>query len=133
MEQSSLSFKELAEKLDIFDQERRWTNLSPEDLAKSIMLEWAELLEHFQWDSTLRNRWNVPMEKNIEEMRYEAADILIYLMKFCRETQINIIELTLKKLEKLQKKYPVGYNDTKDDTPNHEAYLKIKKAYRENK
>jgi hypothetical protein len=43
------------------------------------------------------------MEKNIEEMRYEAADILIYLMKFCRETQINIIELTLKKLEKLQK------------------------------
>jgi hypothetical protein len=54
-------------------------------------------------------------------------------MKFCRETQIDIIEATLKKLEKLQKKYPVGYNDTKDDTPNHEAYLKIKKAYRENK
>jgi hypothetical protein len=73
------------------------------------------------------------MEKNIEEMGYEAADILIYLMKFCRETQIDIIEATLKKLEKLQKKYPVGYNDTKDDTPNHEAYLKIKKAYRENK
>lgn len=133
MEQSSLSFKELAEKLDIFDQERRWTNLSPEDLAKSIMLEWAELLEHFQWDSTLRNKWNVPMEKNREEMWYEAADILIYLMKFCRETQIDIIEVTLKKLEKLQKKYPVGYNDTKDDKPNHEAYLKIKKAYRENK
>lgn len=34
-----MSFKELAEKLDIFDQERRWTNLSQEDLAKSIMIE----------------------------------------------------------------------------------------------
>ena len=59
--------------------------------------------------------------------------ILIYLMKFCRETQIDIIDITLKKLEKLQKKYPVGYNETNDDKPNHEAYIKIKKAYRENK
>lgn len=133
MEQSSMSFKELAEKLDIFDQERRWTNLNPEDLAKSIMIEWAELLEHFQWDTTLKNKWSIPLEKNMEEMGYEAADILIYLMKFCRETQIDIIDVTLKKLEKLQKKYPIGYNDTKDGKPNHEAYLKIKKAYRGNK
>lgn len=133
MKQSAMSFKELAEKLDIFDQERKWNNLSPEDLAKSIMIEWAELLEHFQWDTTLRNKWSAPMEKNMEEISYEVADILIYLMKFCRETHINIIEATLKKIEKLQKKYPVGYNDTKDNKPNHEAYLKIKKAYRENK
>jgi len=133
MEQSTMSFKELAEKLDIFDQERKWINLSPEDLAKSIMLEWAELLEHFQWDTTLKNKWRIPMEKNKEEMWYEAADILIYLMKFCRETQIDIVDITLKKIEKLQKKYPVGYNATNDDKPNHEAYLKIKKAYRENK
>ena len=133
MEQSSMSFKELAEKLDTFDQERRWVNLSPEDLAKSIMIEGAELLEHFQWDTTLKNKWNTPLEKNREEMSYEAADILIYLMNFCRETQIDIIDVTLKKLEKLQKKYPVGYNDTKDNKPNHEAYLKIKKTYRETK
>ena len=66
-------------------------------------------------------------------MGYEAADILIYLMKFCRETHIDIIDMTCKKLEKLKKKYPIGYNDTKDNKPNHEAYLKIKKAYRENK
>lgn len=54
-------------------------------------------------------------------------------MKFCRETHIDIIDATVKKIEKLQKKYPIGYNDTKDGKPNHEAYLNIKKSYRENK
>lgn len=56
MEQSVLSFKELAEKMDKFDTDRKRTNLNPEDLAKSIILEGAEPLEHFQWDATLKKR-----------------------------------------------------------------------------
>lgn len=109
MQQSTVSFKELAEKMDKFDSDRKRTNLSPEDLAKSIMLEGAELLEHFQWDMTLKNRGDIPMKKDKEEIEKEVADILIYLMKFCREMKIDIVEATLKKIEKLEKKYPVDY------------------------
>lgn len=109
MQQSAISFKELAEKMDKFDSDRKRTNLSPEDLAKSIMLEGAELLEHFQWDVTLKNRGDKPMEKDKEEIEKEVADILIYLMKFCREMKIDIVEVTLKKIEKLEKKYPIDY------------------------
>lgn len=109
MKQSSVSFRTLAEKMDKFDMDRKWTNLSPEDLAKSIILEGAELLEHFQWDMTLKNRKDKPLEKNKEEIEKEVADILIYLMKFCREMKIDIVNATMKKIEKLEKKYPVDY------------------------
>ncbi|MEI8253482.1 MAG: hypothetical protein WCG25_07250 [bacterium] len=56
MEQSKMSFKELSEKLNKFNEDRNWINLDPEDLAKSIVLESAELLEHFQRDNTLKKR-----------------------------------------------------------------------------
>ena len=49
------------------------------------------------------------MEKNKEEIEHEVADILIYLMKFCREMKIDIVDATLKKIERLEKKYPIDY------------------------
>jgi len=109
MGQSTMSFKELAIKLDKFDTDRKWTNLSPEDLAKSIILECAELLEHFQRDATMTKRGDKLLEKDKEEIGHEVADILIYLMKFCREMKIDIVDATVKKLEKLEKKYPIDY------------------------
>jgi len=133
MNQSTISFKELADKLDKFDLDRGWTDLSPEDLAKSIMLEGAELLEHYQWDNTLRNRGSKTPEKNIDDIRHEVADILIYLLKFCRETKVDIVDAALEKLEKVGTKYPVGYNKSEDSERNYEEYLKIKKAHRINK
>ncbi len=129
MQQSTVSFRKLAEKMDNFDSARQWTNLSPEDLAKSIILEGAELLEHFQWDVTLRNRKDTPLKKDQEEIEKEVADILIYLMKFCREMKIDIVKATMKKIEKLEKKYPVDYRKWW----GHEEYIKIKKAYRQSK
>jgi hypothetical protein len=51
-----MSFQELGKKIDKFDSDRKWIGLDPSDLAKSIMIEGAELLEHFQWDNSLKNR-----------------------------------------------------------------------------
>ena len=72
-------------------------------------MEGAELLEHFQWDVTLRNRKDKPLKKDQEEIEKEVADILTYLIKFCREMKIDIVKATMKKIEKLEKKYPVDY------------------------
>jgi len=126
MEQSKMSFKELSEKLNKFNEDRNWINLDPEDLAKSIVLESAELLEHFQRDNTLKKRWDKLPEKNIEEISHEVWDIVNYLMRFCHEMNIDIVDATLKKLEKVGKKYPVWYKQNWW----HEEYLKIKKSYR---
>ena len=123
-----MSFQDLATKLDQFDIERSWTDLDPADLAKSIMLEWAELLEHFQWDNTLKNRGKEIPAKNIDAIKSEVADILIYLMKFCREMDIDIADATMKKLKKVGEKYPVDYRWTGDE---HWQDLKIKAKYRE--
>lgn len=126
---SQMTFQELAEKLDQFDSDRKWRDLDPSDLAKSIMLEGAELLEHFQWDNTLKNRGNKTPRKNIDDIRHEVADILIYLMKFCREMNIDIVDATNKKLDKVGKKYPANYKEN----GGYEEYLRIKKEHRTTK
>jgi len=126
---SQMTFQELAEKLDQFDADRKWSDLDPSDLAKSIMLEAAELLEHFQWDNTLKNRGNKIPEKNIDDIKHEVADVLIYLMKFCREMNIDIVDATNKKLDKVGKKYPANYKEH----GGHEEYLRIKKEHRTTK
>ena len=126
-----MTFKELMDILDAFDTARNWHGLAPADLAKSIMLEGAELLEHFQWDDSLRMHKQEAPARNVEEIAYEAADVLIYLMKFCREMEIDLCAAALRKLEKVGKKYPPrdGINDPKDSW-GHDAYLAIKKEQR---
>lgn len=134
MPHSPLTFQQLAEKLNQFDADRKWLDLSPEDLAKSIMIEGAELLEHFQWDDTLRKKGNPVPEKDLEKIGSEVADVLVYLMKFCREMNIDIVEATLKKIDKVDKKYPVGHNDSANGNDlNHEEYLRIKHQHRSEK
>lgn len=113
-------------RIDDFDQRRHWIGLDSGDLVKSIMLEAAELLEHYQWDGTLCKRGKAIQEKNQEEIADEAADIFIYLIKFCRESKIDLLSAAFAKLEKTEKKYPEDYQKN----GGHEAYLRIKKAHR---
>lgn len=101
--------------------------MAPDDIAKSIVLEAAELLEHFQWDSS--NRKDIK-SKNIEEIAAEAADVFVYLHTFCLETGIDLPAAVEKKLLHLEKKYP---KEEFAKGHNEEAYLKHKKEYRESK
>ncbi len=129
MNQAKTSFEELSKKMDEFDKQRDWLGLDPADLAKSIVLEAAELLELYQWDNTLNKRNQKIPQKDKQEIAFEVADILIYLLKFCREEKIDIVEATLQKLEKAGKKYPADYKKGGHDA---EEYLRIKKAHRKN-
>ena len=127
MNQAKTSFEELSKKLDEFDKQRDWIGLDPADLAKSIVLEAAELLELYQWDNTLNKRDKKIPSKDKQEIAFEVADILIYLLKFCREEKIDIVAATLEKLEKAGQKYPANSQKTQHD---HNEYLRIKKAHR---
>jgi len=93
------SLKELSEKIDQFNKERDWDQFhTPENLAKSISIEAAELLECFQWSTTDFSR------QDVEE---ELADVVSYCIQMAQALDVDLKEIVLKKLEKSAKKYPV--------------------------
>ena len=81
-----------------FQTERDWKKFhTPENLAKSISIEAAELLEHFQWGK----------EYDVDEVADELADVLIYSLYMADSLNFNIEEIILNKMKKNAIKYPV--------------------------
>lgn len=78
--------------------ERDWQQFhSPENLAKSISIEAAELLECFQWNS----------EGDREEVADELADILTYALLLADKLDLDPEQIIRAKLERTAQKYPV--------------------------
>ena len=81
-----------------FRNDRDWNKFhTPENLAKSISIEAAELLEHFQWQK----------EYDVSEVSEELADVLIYCFYMVDTLDLDIQEIIFDKLEKNAKKYPI--------------------------
>ncbi|MCD4705258.1 nucleotide pyrophosphohydrolase [bacterium] len=128
MSNKNITFEKVVQQLHSFRKERGWLGLAPVDLAKSIILEAAELLEHYQWDGTDVKRKGSTVKKNKHEVASEVADIFIYILEFCQENDIDLLEVTAKKIEHNSKKY-----STKDmKNGSREAYESVKKNYRKN-
>ena len=70
---------------------------TPENLAKSLSIEAAELLECFQWND----------EYDIDELKEELADVYSYVLMMADAVGVDLEEITLEKLEKNKAKYPV--------------------------
>lgn len=81
-----------------FNKERDWDQFhSPENLAKSIVIEAGELLECFQWND------NYDKEKVCEEL----ADVVNYCIVMANQLQVDLETIVLDKLEKNRQKYLV--------------------------
>jgi dCTP diphosphatase len=79
-------------------REREWGQFhSPENLAKGISIEAAELLECFQWDSNA----------DPEQVKDELADVLTYCLLLLDKYDLDLEAIVLEKLEKTIEKYPV--------------------------
>lgn len=90
--------KEIIDKVIEFRDERDWKQFhSPENLAKSLSIEAAELLECFQWNS----------EYSHHEASEELADVLIYAILMADAMQVDVNEIIKEKLVKNGLKYPV--------------------------
>lgn len=90
----------IIEELIKFNKERDFDRFhTPENLAKSISIEAAELLEVYQWG----NEWNNGV--NVEE---EVADVLIYSLLLCNKLGLNPEEIILNKIEKNKTKHKTG-------------------------
>jgi dCTP diphosphatase len=86
-------------KLLEFRATRKWEKFhTPENLAKSIVIEAAELLERFQWGG----------QKPVAD---EVADVLIYLIYFCEYYGFDIDALINAKIKINEANYPAEKNN----------------------
>lgn len=121
------TLQELKDLVTKFREERDWNkHFTPKNVATSIAIEAAELLEHFQWDLLMKDA-----EDDKEEIVKELADVLIFTFHFATIYDIDMASAFRNKLEAVAKKYPVevfnANNDGKAD------YHRIKQSYRKGK
>jgi len=97
----------ILEQLLKFRKERDWEQFHrPKELAISIVLEAAELLEEFQWKTDKEIKKYLD-EGGLENVREEVADIAVYILLLSHDLKIDLFDAIKKKLKKNEKKYPV--------------------------
>jgi dCTP diphosphatase len=98
-------FYTLRDRLKAFAEARDWEQFhSPKNLAMALIVEAAELLEHFQWLTTEQSE-DLPADKR-REVELEMADIFIYLMRLCERLQVDLLKVVEEKIQMNEEKYP---------------------------
>ena len=91
--------KSVREEIAAFMTEREWAQFhTPDNLAKSISIEAAELLECFQWNATADSN----------RVTEELADVLTYCLLLADRLGVDPDQIVLDKLELTRAKYPAG-------------------------
>lgn len=102
------SFDDIQSTIRKFVHERDWKQYhTPKNLCISLMIELAELSEHFQWktDQDVLQMLTDPKKK--EEIGEEIADVFSYLLSLCDSLDVDLLAVTKNKMEKNAAKYPV--------------------------
>ncbi len=87
-----------------FRDDRNWRQFhNPKDLAISLSLEAAELLEVFQWSGT-----NLECAHKQEKIEEELADVLSYCILLADRCHLDLDEILQKKIRRNEEKYPVS-------------------------
>jgi NTP pyrophosphatase (non-canonical NTP hydrolase) len=88
-----------------FARERDWEQFhTPKNLAMALIVETAELVEHFQW-LTPEQSLKLDAEK-LEQVRQELADNLIYLTRIADVLGIDLMDAAFSKMAINAAKYP---------------------------
>lgn len=117
---------ELKRKIERFNEARDWDQWhKPKNLALSILIEAAELAEHFQWDDHAAIE-GFPKAK-WKEIESELADVLIYCLTFASRTHIDISRAVETKIRHNSRKYPA-----RAVRNNRSVEERIRRAWRRN-
>ena len=97
---------DLVSQTNLFSEERDWSQFhSPKNLSMALIVEAAELVEHFQWmqadESDLLTN-----EKRLQ-VGDELADILIYTVRLANRLNIDLEKAAQEKMRKNKIKYPI--------------------------
>lgn len=100
---NSSTIQSLKEKVDQFIEDRDWKQFhNPQELAVSLSIEVAEMLEIFQW----RLKEDLT-EEQLEKVKEELADILIYSISMANTLDLDISTIIADKIAKNAEKYPI--------------------------
>ena len=99
--------QETIDRIRKFTDDRDWDQFhSPSNLAKSIVIEAAELLECFQWDND---------NYDLQHVKEELADVIVYSQNLLDKLNLDADEIVNMKMDQNEAKYPVdkarGRND----------------------
>jgi len=82
-----------------FTEDRDWDQFhTPSNLAKSIVIEAAELLECFQWSDN---------EYDMQHIKEELADVMVYCQNLLDKLGLDADEIINMKMSQNEAKYPV--------------------------
>ena len=107
MSDSETTLADLKRLVGDFVDRRDWHQFhSPKNLAMSMAIESAELMEHFQWLSVEQSRRVADDSAKMADIGDELADVLCYSLAMANELGIDLSAAVLKKMEKNERKYP---------------------------
>ncbi len=104
---SSTNIRYLISQVREFLEERDWEKYhNPKDLAESICIEAAELLQLFQWTKPGETEQFKNKPSKVRRIKEELADVVIYCLSMANTLNIDLTTAILEKIEHNRKKYP---------------------------
>ena len=98
---------ELTRLLTKFVDDRDWKQFhNPKDMAISLVLEAAEVLELTQWKNG--RQLEAHLRRNKEALADELSDVLFWVLEMAHQLQIDLGQAFVQKLKKNAEKYPVA-------------------------
>jgi dCTP diphosphatase len=106
MTDSNEVIRKMQERIVTFNTERDWNQFhTPKDLALSLVLESAEVLEHFQWKNEAEMRDH--LKKHKDDVGEELCDSLYWILLMAHYFDVDLTQAFEKKMQKNEKKYPI--------------------------
>ena len=91
--------QETIDRIRRFTEDRDWDQFhSPENLAKSIVIEAAELLECFQWSDS---------DFDLQHVKEELVNVIVYTQDLLDKLGLDADEIVNMKMEQNERKYPI--------------------------
>lgn len=125
MKDRETTIGQLKDEVEQFVADRNWQDKrNPKNVAGSVVIEAAELLELFQWANHEEVIERLKDSEFKDKVRMEAADVLFYLLSMAQACDFDLSEAFYEKLAKINIKYPANIK------LDHETYHRIKEEYR---
>ncbi len=89
-----------------FRNRREWKDFHhPKDMAISLALEAAEVLEHFQWRT--EDEVKLYLKTHKAHIGDELSDVLWWVLLMYHDLKIDVTKAFMRKLKENERKYPV--------------------------
>lgn len=124
MNDQKTTIEDLKKRVRKYHTDRGWTATDQKDIAISLALEAAEVLEHFQWHSTKDVINNSEWRNAVGE---ELSDVLFLMLEMASELDIDLAKAFDQKIKKQEKKYPTShFNPDIDMKEQMQSYYQVK-------